>query len=1060
MLPSSWVLEALSDERVAWSDNESARRLLMLALDTPDLLDGAYADKDLRFVAEAMELAVLDLLDADDRVDDLRIVSEKAFQLLRVMSLPDDPDARGDQLLRTACLGVLGDRGADVARYLKHQTWPEITPTANWGSKTKATIRDAWLLVLRKKGWEDLDRAQERVLDLRRDQRKFEEKYLESLGDRARTAAWELIALYHLSKAAEILAVYATQGEVDGRFDIRQQLEAQFDRALVACGRAELVELETTTRLLARTARQLVENSIWTVTRSVDSQVSSFVRNLVSRESARPIFEVLPPQRRTLREEGLLGSSYRAVVVNLPTSSGKTFIAQFRILQALNQFEREGGWVAYVVPTRALVNQITARLRQDFSPLGINVERVSPALEIDALEANLLTDADERRRFRVLVVTTEKLDLLLRGGWEEKIDRPLTLVVVDEAHNLARETRGLRLELLLATINRECRYAQFLLLTPFVDNADDIARWLAPDSNDDISLSMEWQPNDLAVLISRPQPSPGRSNFHLELRTIFTTRKTLGRLLSHSETLELPGERPLGLTRGEVNGNLGKLAAATAHTLSSRGPVIVLAGRVSDTWRIARTLQQGRSPWREPPDSTNLVQRFLAREFGSDFPLVELVGYGIGVHHSGLSDEARVLMEWLLEHEHLRFLVATTTIAQGVNFPVSGVVMASYQYPYGEDMPPEDFWNIAGRAGRIDQESLGLVVLVANNDEREERLREFVNRRVLGLNSTLTDMVRRALHEWGHLELHRLHNLPEWSAFLQYLAHSYRQIGNHEQFALEVEQVLRGTLGFQDLRAQDPRLAGHFIAEVQNYAERIAGKPLSLVDETGFSWESVNAALIRLSEERITADAWDPDTLFSGRSRSLQRMMGVLLDVPELRENLERATGRRRRNGDLLARMVSDWVNGASLTEMTEQYFSTTADGDPLDPVTAMTECCQNVFGCLTQPASWGLAALQALTLGPSVDRLSEAEQRTLRNLPARVFYGVNSDDAIALRLLGVPRGAAQPLARVLNRQEPQASLQDLRTTLAQGDARLWNQALGSSGSDYFSVWNILEGNV
>jgi replicative superfamily II helicase len=88
--------------------------------------------------------------------------------------------------------------------------------------------------------------------------------------------------------------------------------------------------------------------------------------------------------------------------VNLPTSSGKTFIAQFRILQALNQFEREGGWVAYVAPTRALVNQITARLRQGFSPLGITVERVSPALEVDALEAGLLTDKDESRHFRIL----------------------------------------------------------------------------------------------------------------------------------------------------------------------------------------------------------------------------------------------------------------------------------------------------------------------------------------------------------------------------------------------------------------------------------------------------------------------------------------------------------------------------------------------------------------------------------------------------------------------------------------------------------------------------------
>ena len=65
---------------------------------------------------------------------------------------------------------------------------------------------------------------------------------------------------------------------------------------------------------------------------------------------------------------------------------------------------------------------------------------------------------------------------MLRGGWEQKIGRPLTLVIVDEAHGLASEVRGLRLELLLATINRESQNAQFLLLTPFVPNAAEIAQ--------------------------------------------------------------------------------------------------------------------------------------------------------------------------------------------------------------------------------------------------------------------------------------------------------------------------------------------------------------------------------------------------------------------------------------------------------------------------------------------------------------------------------------------------------------------------------------------------------
>ena len=62
--------------------------------------------------------------------------------------------------------------------------------------------------------------------------------------------AWELMAGYHLAKAAEILGAYLGQGSVDGHYDIREQLEAQFDRAVAAAGRGRLVEREAMARLL------------------------------------------------------------------------------------------------------------------------------------------------------------------------------------------------------------------------------------------------------------------------------------------------------------------------------------------------------------------------------------------------------------------------------------------------------------------------------------------------------------------------------------------------------------------------------------------------------------------------------------------------------------------------------------------------------------------------------------------------------------------------------------------------------------------------------------------
>lgn len=86
------------------------------------------------------------------------------------------------------------------------------------------------------------------------------------------------------------------------------------------------------------------------------------------------MFELLPPQRAALVEQGLLDQAKTAIVVDLPTSSGRTLLAQFRILQTLNHFRSDGSWVAYVAPTRALSAQITRRLRTEFEPIGLRVE--------------------------------------------------------------------------------------------------------------------------------------------------------------------------------------------------------------------------------------------------------------------------------------------------------------------------------------------------------------------------------------------------------------------------------------------------------------------------------------------------------------------------------------------------------------------------------------------------------------------------------------------------------------------------------------------------------------
>jgi NAD(P)-dependent dehydrogenase (short-subunit alcohol dehydrogenase family) len=1039
----SWVEEAIPEAVTRQADADASRTRIGDALDVP--VD-PFDERSVGFAQQAWELALFDALGDGDST---REPAEHAFQLLRIMSPPREAPEASRFLVRLGCLGLLADRQADAGRVLSGHAVPR-DEEEEWGRRAETTVWNAWLRLIRKAGWEDFDAVVASIEELRGAQEDFERGYLAGDDGTARVRAWELVALYHAARAAELLAEFCTTGGAEGRFDIREQLDSQFDRALTACRRGELVELELLLRLIQAAAARLVDNSIWTVTRAVNSRVSDFVRSVVQRGREHPLFEVLPPQRHALRERGLLGSATRSVVVSLPTSSGKTLIAQFRMLQALNQFDREGGWVAYLAPTRTLVNQITRRLREDFAPLGVSVERVSPALEVDSLESSLLTDREEDSQFRVLVTTPEKLDLLIRGGWEETIGRPLTLVVVDEAHNLRQDSRGLRLELLLATVNRECRFAQFMLLTPFMEDAEVLGRWLAPDSHQEVRLEVEWVPNDRAIMLSFANKGERRGTFSVELESLHTTRPTL----SSEERFDLETDRPLGLSWSEVNGAPSRIAAATAELLKDRGPSIILAGRPDHAWTIARTLFEGQPEPESVPADVALVRDFLAEELGEDFPLVSYLERGIGVHHAGIAEEARILQEWLLEREQVRHLVATTTIAQGVNFPVATVILASHQYPYGQDMPPEDFWNVAGRTGRIGQTDLGIVVLAAKDQARAEVLRSFVNRQVAGFDSTLVKMALAAQQAIAEEDLARLSWTPGWSSFLQYLAHSYRQIGDPTLFASEVEQVLRGALGYQQLRSERPELAEDLLGAVGVYAEGLSGKPLSLVDATGFSWESVNATLARLGEAGVGAEAWDGGTLFNPGNADLRKLMGLILQVPELRENLDFALGGVQVNGTLLAEVTSDWVHGRKLTEIAAEYF-TKAKGTP---ESAMTDCCKVIYGRLAPTVSWGLSALQSLTLGDEIENMTEVEAAEVRNLPSRVFYGVNSDPAIALRLLGVPRQAATPLsARVegLRRGDP---LGKVRQDLSGFGEEDWRAAIGPEGPLYRSIWRVLEG--
>mmetsp|Transcript_44554 Transcript_44554/g.60425 ORF Transcript_44554/g.60425 Transcript_44554/m.60425 type:complete len:89 (-) Transcript_44554:34-300(-) len=59
--------------------------------------------------------------------------------------------------------------------------------------------------------------------------------------------------------------------------------------------------------------------------------------------------------------------------------------------------------------------------------------------------------------------------------------------------------------------------------------------------------------------------------------------------------------------------------------------------------------------------------------------LKDLLPYGLGMHHAGLSKRDRKLVEDLFADGHLQVLVSTATLAWGVNLPAHTVILKGTQ---------------------------------------------------------------------------------------------------------------------------------------------------------------------------------------------------------------------------------------------------------------------------------------------------------------------------------------------------------------------------------------------
>ncbi|XP_044531332.1 activating signal cointegrator 1 complex subunit 3 [Gracilinanus agilis] len=100
------------------------------------------------------------------------------------------------------------------------------------------------------------------------------------------------------------------------------------------------------------------------------------------------------------------------------------------------------------------------------------------------------------------------------------------------------------------------------------------------------------------------------------------------------------------------------------------------------------------------------------------------LAFGIGMHHAGLHERDRKTVEELFVNCRIQVLIATSTLAWGVNFPAHLVIVKGTEYYDGKtrryvDFPITDVLQMMGRAGRPQFDDQGKAVILVHDIKKD-----------------------------------------------------------------------------------------------------------------------------------------------------------------------------------------------------------------------------------------------------------------------------------------------------------------------------------------------------
>ncbi len=360
-----------------------------------------------------------------------------------------------------------------------------------------------------------------------------------------------------------------------------------------------------------------------------------------------------------------------------PTSMGKSFIIKSFIRKSIRNSPPEN--IAILVPTRALINQFSLDLNKELKDvLEVYNYKVVTNSNISELPSN-------KNQKYIFVLTPERLISYL----SQKENPALGYLFVDEAHKLAaiKDSRAITG---YTAISRALKLNQNLNIyfsSPNVSNPEVFLKLFNKNENNRFS-TIETPVTQNLFFIDLPIKE-------VTHYTDYGINKFKPDIIKKAN-----GVYDLLYQIGKNDNNI-VYCSSRFHSVDKASQLYKLS--LEREFEVSKNVKK----------AIRQIKTYIHK----DYYLAEFLNKGIAYHFGNLPQTIRNKVETLFKNSEINFVFCTSTLLEGVNLPAKNVfILDDYIGRKQQKFSQIDFWNLAGRAGRLKHELSGNIFCIKENE--------------------------------------------------------------------------------------------------------------------------------------------------------------------------------------------------------------------------------------------------------------------------------------------------------------------------------------------------------